>query len=196
LPGLEIAAIGLTLAVAADCIRHVHEKREGSKDLRPGAPTAWRRFATAMPSHPFPAITHSFLSGSLAASCQFRFHSKNNIRITGSARKRIVSDLIQWSATIEAKAPERTAAYMALKTRTDKAVEFLKAQGLKAEEIQPQSASLIGKFNSLKRRAEPASVRPVVRRTCPGVASAETDGGVNEGRLMGQKPIALPIASS
>jgi hypothetical protein len=110
LPGLEIAAIGLTLAVAADCIRHVHEKREGSKDLRPGAPTAWRRFATAMPSHPFPAITHSFLSGSLAASCQFRFHSKNNIRITGSARKRIVSDLIQWSATIEAKAPERTAA--------------------------------------------------------------------------------------
>jgi hypothetical protein len=117
-----------------------------------------------MPSHPFPAITHSFLSGSLAASCQFKFHSRNNIRITGSARKRIVSDLGQWSATIEAKAPERTAAYMALKTGTDKAVEFLKAQGLKAEKIQPQCASLIGKFNSLKRRAEPASVRPVVRR--------------------------------
>ena len=149
-----------------------------------------------MPSHPFPAITHSFLSGSLAASCQFKFHSRNNIRITGSARKRIVSDLGQWSATIEAKAPERTAAYMALKTGTDKAVEFLKAQGLKAEEIQPQSASLMGKFNSLKRRADPAPVRPVVRRTCPGVASAETDGGANEGRLMVQKPIALPIVSS
>ena len=27
---------------------------------------------------------------------------KNNIRITGSARKRIVSDLIQWSAGVEA----------------------------------------------------------------------------------------------
>ena len=35
---------------------------------------------------------------------------KNNIRITGSARKRIVSDLIQWSATIEARGPDRTAA--------------------------------------------------------------------------------------
>ena len=53
---------------------------------------------------------------------------KNNIRITGSARKRIVSDLIQWSAVIEAKAPERTAAYLALKSRTEKAVAFLKAR--------------------------------------------------------------------
>jgi len=35
---------------------------------------------------------------------------KNNIRITGSARKRLVSDLIEWSASVEAKAPERTAA--------------------------------------------------------------------------------------
>jgi hypothetical protein len=49
---------------------------------------------------------------------------------------------------------------MALKTGTDKAVEFLKAQGLKAKEIQPQSASLIGKFNSLKRgRSRPRSAQ-------------------------------------
>ena len=75
---------------------------------------------------------------------------KHNIRITGSARKRIVSDLIQWSATIEARAPERTAAYMALKTGTDKAVEFLKAQGLKAEEVEPQSASLIEEFETVQ----------------------------------------------
>ena len=74
---------------------------------------------------------------------------KNNIRITGSARKRIVSDLIQWSATIEAKAPERTAAYMALKSGTDKAVAFLKAQGLKAEEIQTQSASISEEFETV-----------------------------------------------
>ncbi len=75
---------------------------------------------------------------------------KNNIRITGSARKRIVSDLIQWSAAIEAKAPERTAAYLALKTGTDKAVAFLKAQGVKAEEIQTQSASITEEFETVK----------------------------------------------
>jgi hypothetical protein len=33
------------------------------------------------------------------------------IEVTGSAKKRILSDLIHWSATVEARAPERTAAY-------------------------------------------------------------------------------------
>ena len=75
---------------------------------------------------------------------------KNNIRITGSARKRIVSDLIQWSAAIEAKAPERTAAYLALKIGTEKAVAFLKAQGVKPEEIQTQSASINEEFETVK----------------------------------------------
>ena len=67
---------------------------------------------------------------------------KNNIRITGSARERIVSDLIHWSAGVEANAPDRTAAYVALKGGTDKVVAFLKAQGIKPEEIQAQSASV------------------------------------------------------
>jgi hypothetical protein len=75
---------------------------------------------------------------------------KNNIRITGSARKRIVSDLIQWSATVEAKAPERTAAYLALKSGTDKAVAFLKALGIKTEEIQTQSASITEEFETIR----------------------------------------------
>jgi hypothetical protein len=45
---------------------------------------------------------------------------KSNIRITGSARKRIVSDLIEWSATVEARGADRTAAYVALKGGTEK----------------------------------------------------------------------------
>jgi len=35
---------------------------------------------------------------------------KNNIRITGSARKRIVSYLIEWSATFDAKTSRRIVA--------------------------------------------------------------------------------------
>ncbi len=66
---------------------------------------------------------------------------KHNIRVTGSARKRIVSDLIQWEANIEARAPERTAAYRTLRDGQDKAVAFLVAQGIKPDEIQPQSAT-------------------------------------------------------
>lgn len=71
---------------------------------------------------------------------------KNNIRITGSARKRIVSDLIQWSSMIEAKATDRTAAYVALKGGTDKVVAFLKSQGIKPEAIQTQSANITEEF--------------------------------------------------
>ena len=74
---------------------------------------------------------------------------KNNIRITGSAKKRIVSDLIQWSATVESKGEDRTAAYVSLKGGTDKVVEFLKAQGIKPDDIKTQSASLSEQFETL-----------------------------------------------
>lgn len=67
---------------------------------------------------------------------------KHSIRVTGSAKKRIVSDLIQWEATLEARAPERTAAYRMLRADREKAVAFLVAQGIKPEEIQPQSTSV------------------------------------------------------
>jgi len=66
---------------------------------------------------------------------------KHTIRVTGSARKRIVSDLIQWEAVIEGRAPERTGAYRTLREGRDKAVAFLVAQGIKPDEIQPQSTT-------------------------------------------------------
>lgn len=75
---------------------------------------------------------------------------KNNIRITGSARKRIVSDLIRWSSAVEAQGADRTAAYVALKGGTEKVVAFLKAQGVKEDEIQTESASITEEFNIIK----------------------------------------------
>ena len=75
---------------------------------------------------------------------------KNNIRITGSARKRIVSDLIRWSASVEAQGADRTAAYVALKGGTEKVVAFLKAQGVKDDEIQTESASITEEFDIIK----------------------------------------------
>jgi hypothetical protein len=74
---------------------------------------------------------------------------KHTIRITGSARKRIVSDLIQWEATIEGRGDDRTAAYRALREGTDKAVAFLSAQGIKPEEIKPQSAVVAEQFEKV-----------------------------------------------
>src|SRR5689334_9537506 len=63
---------------------------------------------------------------------------QRTIRVTGSAKKRIVSDLIEWTGVLEARAPDRTAAYKALRAETDQTIEFLKKQGIKPDEIQPQ----------------------------------------------------------
>jgi hypothetical protein len=75
---------------------------------------------------------------------------KNNILITGSAKKRIASDHIQWSATIEGTGIDRTAAYISLKGGTEKAVAFLKAQGIKADDIKTQSATITEEFEIVR----------------------------------------------
>jgi hypothetical protein len=75
---------------------------------------------------------------------------KNNIRITGSAKKRILSDLIQWSATIEGKGEDRTTAYLTLKSGTEKVVGFLKAQGIQPDDIKIQSATITEEFEVVR----------------------------------------------
>jgi uncharacterized protein len=61
------------------------------------------------------------------------------IKVTGSAKKRIASDLIEWEAVLEAHATDRTQAYKLVREEREKAVAFLAAQGIKPAEIQPQS---------------------------------------------------------
>jgi hypothetical protein len=63
------------------------------------------------------------------------------IKVVGSAKKRIISDLIEWSAALEAHAPDRTSAYKLLRDHSAKAVAFLEAQGIKPAEIQPSSTA-------------------------------------------------------
>jgi len=58
--------------------------------------------------------------------------------------------LIHWSVVVNASAAERTPAYMALKIGSDKGVAFLKAQGIKAEEIQTQTAAITEEFELVK----------------------------------------------
>ncbi len=73
---------------------------------------------------------------------------KHAIRVTGSAKKRIASDLIQWEAVLEAHSTDRTNAYKLLRQEREKAVEFLKSQGIKADEIQPQSTAFEEQFET------------------------------------------------
>ena len=73
---------------------------------------------------------------------------KRTINVVGSAKKRIVSDLIEWEAVLEARAPDRTAAYKLLREHTEQTVAFLEGgQGIKRAEIQPQSATFEQEFD-------------------------------------------------
>jgi hypothetical protein len=57
------------------------------------------------------------------------------IEVTGSAKKRITSDLIEWSASISLRGTDRAAAFKALHENVDKTVAYLKSQGVKDAEL-------------------------------------------------------------
>ena len=64
------------------------------------------------------------------------------IEITGSAKKRIVSDLIEWSATFEAQAKDRTEAYRKLHADATKVHEFLTSRGVVEKEVSLSAANI------------------------------------------------------
>jgi hypothetical protein len=65
----------------------------------------------------------------------------NTIEVTGSAKRRIVSDLIVWEASISARAADRFTAYKDLKPQVDKTLAYLAAQGVKPDEIRVEAAT-------------------------------------------------------
>ena len=68
------------------------------------------------------------------------------IQVTGSARKAIVSDLIDWTAKLSAIDPDLTKAYEALKTSSEKALAYLKSLGI------PDSQIKVSSIGTSKRR--------------------------------------------
>ena len=64
------------------------------------------------------------------------------IDVTGSAKKRIVSDSIEWTATIEIRAMDRTAAAKALAGHVKTALDYLAEQGVKKDEIRVEAVAV------------------------------------------------------
>ena len=103
--------------------------------------------------------------------------AKRTIRVTGSAKKRITSDLIQWSANLEAHAVDRTAAYKQLHDEADKTVAFLIAQGIKPDEIRPQSVAFDQEFDVVQElKIVPGAKEPVAteKKVFKGFVTRET----------------------
>jgi uncharacterized protein len=72
-----------------------------------------------------------------------RTHPKGrSIDVTGSAKKRIVSDQIEWSAAVETQDMDRTVAYRSLAGHVQTALAYLDKQGLKKDEIRVLSVNV------------------------------------------------------
>ncbi len=66
---------------------------------------------------------------------------ERTIKVTGSAKQRIISDLIEWSASINTKASSRTAAYNDLNRQIVAAQAYLKQQGVSDSEVRVSSVT-------------------------------------------------------
>jgi uncharacterized protein len=69
--------------------------------------------------------------------------TRNNavIDVTGSAKRRIVSDLIEWTASISVENKDRVAAYRTLKGHIEETIAYLKGQGITDAEMRTSSAT-------------------------------------------------------
>ncbi len=70
------------------------------------------------------------------------------IEVTGSAKKRIVSDQIEWSAVIETTNMDRTQAYRDLRGFVETTRKYLADEKVKDDEIRASSASIEELFNT------------------------------------------------
>jgi hypothetical protein len=77
------------------------------------------------------------LSTYIAASTWQRVKTwrANTIDVTGSAKRRIQSDLIVWEASIATRAPDRQSAYRELRTGVEKTLAYLDEHGIQSTEI-------------------------------------------------------------
>ena len=71
-----------------------------------------------------------------------RTRDTRSIEVTGSAKRRIVSDLIEWTASVQANASDRVAAAQQLRASIEKTRAYLVAQGVTADELRVGSASV------------------------------------------------------
>jgi hypothetical protein len=62
-------------------------------------------------------------------------HQSQVLTVTGSAKKRIRSDLVVWHAQIESRAPELAPAYKKLSADVPKVTDFIRAQGIDSNEV-------------------------------------------------------------
>lgn len=95
----------------------------------------------------------------------------HTLRVTGSATKRIVSDLIEWKAEIGTLDADRTAAYKSLKSHVDATRAYLVKQGVPLEDIRVSSVS---SYEVIENETVGVGSERVQRRVSRGWSTEQT----------------------
>jgi len=66
-------------------------------------------------------------------------NATDTITVTGASTERITSDYVDWSVEVSQSGPSQQASYQGLQPAVEKTVAFLKAQGIKADEMELDS---------------------------------------------------------
>ncbi len=74
---------------------------------------------------------------------------ERSLKVTGSAKKRILSDLAEWSATITVVDPDRTAAYRSVHEQMVKTRAFLASKGFKDDQVSASSV-VVNELNEME----------------------------------------------
>jgi hypothetical protein len=108
---------------------------------------------------------------------------KRMLAVTGSATQRIVSDLIEWSAVIETKNADRTAAYRALRAQVAAALDYLREHGIATADVRVSSVETrelveteylgVGDQRVERRVSKGWSTRQVIRVRSNEIAKVE-----------------------
>jgi len=94
------------------------------------------------------AMTVSTLIAAVAFTFVKTRDVTRSIEVTGSAKRRITSDLIEWTAEIHTTDKDRVAGVRLLKEHVEKTRAWLKGQGVPDEEIRVSSASANEQFET------------------------------------------------
>jgi hypothetical protein len=104
---------------------------------------------------------------------------ERSLKVTGSAKKRILSDLAEWSATITVVDNDRTAAYRSVHEQMGKTRAFLASKGFKDDQVRASSV-VVNELNEIETvgTGEQRIERKVFKgyRVMQAVSSRSTDG--------------------
>ena len=88
-------------------------------------------------------------SQSLQTKADLSTKSERSLSVTGSARKRIVSDLAVWKFSLKIEAPDLKSGYKTIQEGTQKALAFLTAKGFTEAEITQDAVNTEEQFKEV-----------------------------------------------